>query len=105
MELVELAKTIRSGNASKGFDPKENLDRHLLLIISEICEAQEELRSGKAMNEIYYEFDGTQNKPCGFSVEIADAIIRILDLLAAYNLRIRPIGDKVRIVMMFMLTY
>jgi hypothetical protein len=56
MNLTELSKTIRFDNASKGFDPTEGgVDRYLLLAISEICEAQEELRDGRSIDEIYYE--------------------------------------------------
>ena len=114
--LNTLAKSIRFDNASKGFDPLEGgLDRYLLLTISEICEAQEELRDGRGVNEIYYEAikighkvvdpnvpdEGLpifSKKPCGFPVEIADAAIRIMDIMAKleYNVEIleyRPDKD------------
>lgn len=102
MNLTELSKTIRFDNASKGFDPTEGgVDRYLLLAISEICEAQEELRDGRSVSEIYYKvvFDkledggvNTTNKPEGFPVEIADAIIRLLDIAAKFNVEIN-LGD------------
>lgn len=103
-ELTALSKTIRFDNASKGFDPTEGgIDRYLLLTISEICEAQEELRDGREPKDIYYEekFITVQNsesdfehtgviarKPCGFSVEIADAIIRLLDIHGKFDRRV-----------------
>ena len=100
--LNTLAKSIRFDNASKGFDPLEGgLDRYLLLIISEICEAQEELRDGREINEIYYERanlgempDGNikwGKKPCGFPVEIADAIIRLLDICGKLEIDIEAV--------------
>jgi hypothetical protein len=92
MNLTELSKTIRFDNASKGFDPTEGgVDRYLLLAISEICEAQEELRDGRLVNEIYYGnnlLPGALPKPCGFPVEIADAIIRLLDIAAKFQMEV-----------------
>jgi len=49
----------------------------LALIHSEISEALEEYRNGQLDHLYYRESDG---KPEGFGVELADAIIRILDL-------------------------
>jgi hypothetical protein len=97
MDLIELSKTIRADNASKGFDPTEGgVERYLLLTVSELCEAQDQLRDGYGINEIYYSggftdedgvcYKGT--KPEGFPVELADAIIRILDIQAKLELTI-----------------
>lgn len=55
------------------------LERKLLLVIGELCEAHDELRSGHAVGEVYY--NGL--KPEGFGVETADAHIRLFDLEAA----------------------
>lgn len=84
MNLPELAKTIRFDNASKGFDPLEGgLSRYLLLTCSEICEAQNEIRDGRKVDEIYYSYGHkAPDKPEGFPVEIADAAIRIMDIQA-----------------------
>ena len=89
--LIELAKQIRFDNASKGFDPTEGgIERYLLLTVSEICEAQNELRDGHGPTEIYYSDSdlSLKPKPEGFPVEIADAIIRILDIQAKLELDI-----------------
>ena len=84
--LTDLAKGIRFDNASKGFDPTEGgVERYLLLTISEICEGQNEIRDGHPPNHIYF---STGNKPEGFPVELADAIIRILDIQAKLELNI-----------------
>ena len=54
------------------------IDRKLMLIVGEIAEAQEEWRKG-SLQTYYAETDSGQ-KPEGFFPELADAVIRILDL-------------------------
>ena len=99
MNLTELSKTIRFHNGEKGFEsPEKDLDKKLLLAVSEICEAQEELRDGHGVTEVYYDNPNnlgieilkniktsTHIKPCGFPVEIADCINRLLDICASFN--------------------
>lgn len=85
--LATLARQIRFDNASQGFDPTEGgVERYYLLAISEICEAQNELRDGRDLTEVYY---SDNKKPEGFPVEIADAMIRILDIQAKLELKIQ----------------
>ena len=54
----------------------------LLLIVSEIVEAHDEIRNGKAADETYYPFwahGEQQAKPEGVPSEIADVVIRCFD--------------------------
>jgi NTP pyrophosphatase (non-canonical NTP hydrolase) len=87
MTLNDIAKTIHEQNRSKGFYDREHLcvvdpvtgdvegrpenpslpSEKLLLIVSEICEAQDALRNGDRENE---------------AEEIADVLIRTLDYAA-----------------------
>lgn len=84
-EFQNLQGRIGAANASKGFhgsddcDPKDiNLYwiTKIALAIGELSEAVEEIRAGHGVTE-KYEKDG---KPEGFPIELADAVIRILDL-------------------------
>lgn len=75
-------------SASKGFWEKpRNIGEALALVHSEISEALEEVRSGRGVDEVYSNADNPL-KPEGFPVELADAIIRILDLCGGYDIDI-----------------
>jgi hypothetical protein len=80
--LNDLAHRIHDISTSKGFTPPapDNLDQKLLLVVSEVCEAQEVLRDGTPPENIWVEDDG---KPEGFLVECADAVIRLLHIMHA----------------------
>ena len=54
-----------------------NIPEKLALIHSEISEALEDYRAGGGLQNIYYD---ANEKPEGFAVELADAVIRIMDL-------------------------
>lgn len=109
--LQEIADDIHYTSTNKGFDPPDewNMDQKLLLAVSEICEAQEELRSGHNILAIYYKsnldnspiyfhagnggpYDFPEgHKPEGFIVEVADAIIRLLHIAASLNIDIEKV--------------
>jgi NTP pyrophosphatase (non-canonical NTP hydrolase) len=67
---------------SKGWwdNPNREVGTVLALIHSEISEALEEWRDGRPLTEIYTDEKG---KPCGFPIELADTVIRIVDLCEA----------------------
>lgn len=63
-----------------------NVGEQLMLVTSELAEALEELRDGHEPTAIRY--DPTTHKPEGFPIEIADAVIRLLDLAGSLEIDI-----------------
>jgi NTP pyrophosphatase (non-canonical NTP hydrolase) len=79
-KMNSLQRMVHALAIEKGWWPADepiNIGERLLLVSSEITEAFEEYREGKGLTLIYEEPDG---KPCGFPIELADAVIRLLDL-------------------------
>lgn len=71
-------------NTEKGFrDIPTTVGDRLALIHSEVSEALEEIRAGYAPDDIYFSDGG---KPEGYPVELADAMIRILDEFDRFGL-------------------
>lgn len=61
--------------------------KRLNLIHDELAEGHEELRSGKAPDEEYRnDKPGKEGKPEGIPSELADVIIRVLDLAGEYEI-------------------
>jgi hypothetical protein len=81
--LNDLAMAIHEWGIRKGWDKDINLSEKLLLIISEITEAFEHYRNGFEVTDLVYHDDG---KPDGIGIELIDAMIRILHLMALYGL-------------------
>lgn len=95
--LNELAKDIYQANKEKGFwDGERNVGEMLMLITSELGEAMEAHRKGKvsSWNEFYQNTTDTfkdnfqKNIKDTFQDEIADAIIRLLDMAGGLGINI-----------------
>jgi NTP pyrophosphatase (non-canonical NTP hydrolase) len=84
--LNELGKEFLSTSNSKGFTSGilsyQDTVEKLMLTVSELAEALEELRAGHHPDITYYNPE-KPTKPEGFPIELADAIIRLLQLAAA----------------------
>lgn len=98
--LNEISKQVYEANKLKGFDVKdENLSQTLLLIVSEITEAQDALRSDKhaslelfdrntILHNVDFETAFKAEIKDTFEDEIADAFIRLMDLVGALEIDI-----------------
>lgn len=98
MDFNELQAQCHELAIDKGFwtdaegRPKaRNVPEMLALIHSEISEALEEYRTGRPVWLVYYPHEAP--KPEGFGVELADAVIRILDLAEGLEI---PLLDQIR---------
>lgn len=83
MNLNYLVDAAHEAAKDKGFwDTPPNLGEKIALIHSELSEALEEHRAGRAPNEVYEVY----GEPEGVPIELADAIIRIADLCGHYDI-------------------
>lgn len=71
-----MQRAVHQTAVSKGWWENPNIPEKLMLIVSEVSEALEEYRAGRLDLGLYY----VEDKPEGFGVELADAVIRIFDL-------------------------
>lgn len=91
-DIRDISDTINDINTRNGFSAfgevpteyqSDYISKKLLLAVSELIEAQDELRNGIAYDTKYYSYpDGPDGpaKPEGVGPEIADAIIRLFHL-------------------------
>lgn len=90
--LNELRDRVHDLAVEKGwYEGRETLDATtigsmLALVHSEVSEALEELRDGRLPGDVHYKHGSL--KPEGFGIELADAVIRILDLCGALEIDI-----------------
>ena len=90
--LNELAEEIYQNNKGKGFwDKERNVGEMLMLVTSELGEAMEAHRKGRFANlEAYEEFseDFEDAIKDTFEDEIADSVIRLLDMCGGLGIDI-----------------
>lgn len=75
--INEVAKEIHENAVEHGWwEEKRGFPEILALVHSEVSEALEEYRNGREPTEVYI---GSNGKPEGIPIELADVIIRIFD--------------------------
>lgn len=95
MLIKNLQKRAHATATAKGWhDKKVSPVECLALVQCEISEAIEEVRKGKRMNEAYFS-PSNPSKPEGVPSELADAVIRILDLSEEFGIDLeQAIAEK-----------
>lgn len=89
MTLNELAIAAHRVATEHGFwEPGPSFPESLMLVVSEAGEALEDFRNGRYETEIYTQSGPNSGlpKPCGIPIELADIIIRVLDICGQYGI-------------------
>lgn len=89
--IDDLVDRVYNTAKSKGWhDSPTTLVERLCLVHSELSEGLEELRNGQDPTAVYFEHGGDNTKkPCGFPIEMADVVIRVMDLCRYHGVDLR----------------
>lgn len=91
--ISELQKEVHENAKAHGWwNGERNFGELLMLVVSEASEALEEYRNGHEVNETYYSKDKQGNdKMEGVPSELADIVIRVMDLCGKYNIDLEKV--------------
>ena len=84
--LTDTAEEVHAVAVEKGWyeDGEPNFAEKIALVHSELSEALEEYRNGHDFKLVYHPAE--TGKPEGIAVELADALIRIMDMSAEWDI-------------------
>lgn len=86
VSITELQRLAYENATAKGWHETPRADGEMIALMhSELSEALEELRNGRAPNETY--FNG--QKPEGVPIELADVVIRIFDFCGQHKINLQ----------------
>lgn len=81
--INEWAKEVHQNAVDHGWwESPRSVGELLMLVVSEVSEAFEEIRNGHEMTETYYSEGGKME---GVPSELADVVIRVMDLCEFYG--------------------
>lgn len=85
MTITEWQKVVHALALSKGWYSKGSTFGDMLTNIhAELSEVWEHYRDHRTINAVFY--NGDDMKPCGIPIELADVVIRIMDLCEHYGI-------------------
>ena len=89
MTIKEWSEDIHKNAKAHGWwDDPRRPGELLMLVVSEVSEAFEEVRKGKSMTETYYSENGKME---GVPSELADVVIRIMDMCEHYGIDLEKV--------------
>ena len=91
MHVNDLVKDSFQNAKDHGWhDSNRSIGDLICLMHSELSEALEEHRNGKAPSEVYFN-EQKPEKPEGIPVELADCVIRIFDFCGLHNIDLESV--------------
>jgi NTP pyrophosphatase (non-canonical NTP hydrolase) len=89
LEIKGLTNDVHENAKAHGWwdEGERNVGELFMLCVTELSEAYEEYRNGREMNETYYKVDKQGNEKMeGVPSELADTVIRIMDLCGYFKI-------------------